>query len=172
MKKRIYLIICLCLLTLFSFGCQSAHNNNTTHVIEYEGECSIYMTEHESGFVYIPKIVGWVALSTIPDSLTLVCSDEEVELDIKSVTVSSAGLYILSFKQEHVFNDLEKGENPINLLVQIGSKVFEIKNFDVFNCNDDYVKVVTAFVDFDDEDWSASIPIIGMEAIWWWTPFY
>ena len=73
------------------------------------------------------------------------------------------------------FNDLEKGENPINLLVQIGNKVFEIKNFDVFDCDDNYESVTSGYIIADVGDdmsnWETII-VTGMEATWWWTPFY
>ena len=95
------------------------------------------MTIDEYG-LYHPQIVGWVALKTIPDKVTLVCSNEKVELDIKAVNPSTNGLYVMNFKQEHIFDDLEKGDNPIHLLIQIGNKEFEIKNFDLFVCDDDY----------------------------------
>ncbi|MBQ7236937.1 MAG: hypothetical protein IJX03_07310 [Clostridia bacterium] len=185
MKKRIYLIICLCLITLFSFGCQPAHNNNISHVLEYDGKCSIYMTVDEYGY-YHPQIVGWVALKTIPDKLTLVCSDEKVELDIKSVNPSTNGLYVMNFKQEHIFHDLEKGDNPIHLLIQIGGREFEIKNFDLYVCDDDYEAANICLITDIFDDWEAlgdinsdpndktgsTIMIYAMDKTKYWTPFY
>ena len=168
MKKINFLAIFIAVLCLFSAGC-STHNPDGKVVSEYDGKCSIYMTIDEYG-LYHPQIVGWVTLKTIPDKVTLVCSNEKVELDIKAVNPSTNGLYVMNFKQEHIFDDLEKGDNPIHLLIQIGNKEFEIKNFDLFVCDDDYEECVSAVI--VDLDTFETIQIYGMEKPWWWTPFY
>ena len=174
----------IALLCLFSAGC-STHSSDERLITEYEGKCSIYMTVDEYGF-YHPQIVGWVALKTIPDKVTLVCSDEKVELDIKSVNPSTNGLYVMNFKQEHIFHDLEKGDNPIHLLIQIGGREFEIKNFDLYVCDDDYEAsniclISDIFGDWDDFDGTESDPndktwstitIYAMDKTKYWTPFY
>ena len=181
MKKLKFLTLFLVLLCLFSTGC-AKENPDGKLITEYEGKCSIYMTIDEYGF-YHPQVVGWVALKTIPNKITLVCSEESFELNIKAVNPSTNGLYVLNFKQEHVFEDLEKGDNPIHLLIQIGDKQIEIKDFDLFICDDDYVGGTFAYMYdiFDEYDKdlgtgdsseasSSGVTVIGMEKTWWWSP--
>lgn len=131
---------------LFSTGCaEEKKKTSQAHVEEFTGKCSIYMVK-DDGFYY-PTIYGDVALSNLPKHIYCDVAGEEFELTVKSVNISSNGLYILSFKQEHAFNKLTAGEYGLDLIIDFGSTEIKIENYATFKVDSDYFIIHVASFD-------------------------
>ena len=139
MKKIIFILLGLFVLISFTSGCAVEENKNTSavHVEEFDGKCAMYITKEDG--LYFPLIYGNIALTNIPNSITVDVASEQFELDIKSLNVSSNGLYILTFKQTHAFNFLAKGEHVVDLIIDFGNAIVKLENFATFIADDDYV---------------------------------
>lgn len=136
MKKRLLAILLIFVVSFAFIGCSKVENNDSGVVNAYDGVCQIYMTKKNS--FYIPVVVGWIALNSIPNKIEVDCANQTFELDIKSVNVSSTGLYLLHFKQTEIFGNLTAGTHSVNLFITFGDTVIRIQNFDEFDCDDNY----------------------------------
>ncbi len=149
MKKRFLIILGLIILMLFSSGCtqvEKKKNNLQTYAEEFTGKCVMYIAK-DDGYYY-PTIYGDVTLSILPNHLYVDVAGQTFELHVKSTNISSNGLYVLSFKQTHIFGELTKGTYEIDLIIDFGNSRIRIEEYGVFNVDDDYFLTALVNVDF------------------------
>lgn len=138
MKKIYSLVVAVIIaLTLTLFGCAKPADNG--YKTEHGGNVAITVEEKES--FYYAQINGEIALSELPNSLTLLCNDESISLDVVAVNVSNNGLYVINFRQTHIFKLLEEKEYTIGLTYKVSGKTVTLENFGTFNCNDAYFEI-------------------------------
>ena len=166
MKKRFLIILGLIILVLFSTGCaEKKKNTSQNYVEEFTGKCVMYIAK-DDGFYY-PTIYGDVALSNLPKHIYVDVAGEKFELYVKSVNVSSNGLYILSFKQTHIFNELTAGKHELDLIIDFGNSEIKIENYATFNVDEDYF--VLNFASLGDD---YNVCAMGKKSEWSIGPIY
>lgn len=178
MKKYKILAMFLTLILAFSFGCQKSETAPKKEVLtDYDGTCKMTIVERDS--FYYPTLSGTIILSVIPDGLSAEIAGEEFDLEIRSINASN-GMYVLGFREEHVFGKLEKKTYSIAINVHWNGKVLQAKNFGTFECDDDYFALhAVSFnpewgTDASNEDeWMQdSETIVAMDKESNWTPAY
>ncbi len=180
MKKRILIILGLVFLMLFSTGCAVDNQSKKKepqqiHTEEFTGKCLMYIDEIDG--YYYPTIYGDISLSRLPQNIYAQVAGTKFKLEVKSTNISSNGLYILSFKQTHLFGELSSGTYSINLIVDYGRSTIVVENCGIFNVDTNYSfvalgNILAFFPEIANED--VLSPIIGMrkDDEWITSPVY
>ncbi len=129
MKKLKISLILLSIIFLFS-GCTAQMEEPP--IKEYDGAVSVISDKVVDAY-YVPTFVGNVALSYLPDSIKLSVAGEEFDAEIKSVSLSF-GFYVIGFKIEHMFSDVDVRTYTIDVIVINGKDRVKLENYGTFKC--------------------------------------
>lgn len=120
---------------------------------------------------YYPTVKGAINSDKVPDSLTLSCNGEDVEIKIESIKQVN-GYYVLGFNQQVVYDRLDKGEHEAVIQAAFGStkktlafvtKLVAENDYIAFTCFDESSQTTVRAMDkkstFNDADYGFTFQI-------------
>lgn len=135
----------------------------------FSGEFT-FTLEQIDGWFY-PTVKGSINSDKVPESLTLSCNGEDVEIKIQSIKQVN-GYYVLGFNQQVVYDRLDKGEHEAVLQAAFGStkktlafatKLVAENDYIAFTCFDESSQTTVRAMDkvstFTDADYGFTFQI-------------